>query len=133
MTALRVATSAVNAGEVVVTAEGELDYDTQGTLADALGAALTDPPRRLVVDLAGVRYCDSSGLRVLVTAHHDAGAAGAGFVLRGAQGQTERALRLTGIDQFVDRERPPAPQAETESRNAKNVDDQRGAASTWGP
>jgi anti-anti-sigma factor len=133
VTALRIATSFADAGEVVVVVDGELDYDTQGTLEDALRAALTDPPHRLVVDLAGVRYCDSSGLRVLVGAYHEAGAAGAGFVLRGARGQTERALRLTGIDQFVDQERAPGPQAETESRNAKNADDQRGAASTWGP
>jgi anti-anti-sigma factor len=133
VTSLRIATSTEDDGEVVVTVDGELDYDTEGPLAEALRAALTDPPHRLVVDLAGVRYCDSSGLRVLVTAYHDAGAAGAGFVLRGAQGQTERALRLTGIDQFVDQERPAGPQAETESRKAKNAEDQRGAASTWGP
>lgn len=88
-------------GTAVVTVGGDLDYDSHGRLDDAVGAALEDPPAGLVVDLAGVTYCDSCGLRVLLGAHRRATEAGATFLLRGAGGQPARALRLTGLDEVL--------------------------------
>jgi anti-sigma B factor antagonist len=85
--------------DVVVSVGGDLDYDSHGRLEQAVDEALEGGPDGLVLDLAAVTYCDSCGLRVLLGAHHRAGEVGATFVLRGAQGQPARALRLTGLDQ----------------------------------
>jgi anti-sigma B factor antagonist len=87
--------------QAVVSVGGDLDYDSHGRLEEALDAALDGgrPPSGLVVDLAEVTYCDSCGLRVLLGAQARAHDVGAAFVLRGAQGQPARALKLTGLDQ----------------------------------
>jgi anti-anti-sigma factor len=49
------------AHEIVVRISGEIDHDT-GALADAI-AEHVNAPRRLVLDLEHVTFCDSSGLR----------------------------------------------------------------------
>jgi len=83
--------------QAVVSVGGDLDYDSHGRLEEALDGGR--PPSGLVVDLAEVTYCDSCGLRVLLGAQARAHDVGAAFVLRGAQGQPARALKLTGLDQ----------------------------------
>jgi anti-anti-sigma factor len=45
---------------------GRVDSTTSGTLEDALDSALRAGERRLVIDLAGVEYISSAGLRVLL-------------------------------------------------------------------
>lgn len=63
-------------GHTVVTARGDIFFDTVDPLRTALlSAAETDGPR-IVLDLGDVRLCDSSGLNVMahaqqVTARHD--------------------------------------------------------------
>ncbi|MEH1102650.1 STAS domain-containing protein [Micromonospora sp. CPCC 205561] len=60
-------------GQVVLRPVGEVDMATAGELDAMLTAALHRPGvREIVVDLADVRFLDSSGVRVLV---HAAGAA----------------------------------------------------------
>ena len=47
---------------------GELDLATAPSLCSALDAARTHRVRRVVVDLTGVDFCDSTGLRALIGA-----------------------------------------------------------------
>jgi anti-anti-sigma factor len=47
---------------------GELDLATAPTLCAALDAARIERVKRLVVDLTGVDFCDSTGLRALIHA-----------------------------------------------------------------
>ncbi|MGC9670532.1 STAS domain-containing protein [Planosporangium sp. 12N6] len=57
-------------GVVVVTARGEFDLRTTDLLRGALVDALTrQRPDRLIVDVAGVTFMDSMGLRALVGAY----------------------------------------------------------------
>jgi anti-anti-sigma factor len=52
-----------------VLVEGELDVATAPLLGDALRQAEAADPARLVVDLTGVTFIDSTGLRALLEAH----------------------------------------------------------------
>ena len=54
---------------------GELDISTAPDLQDAL-AELTDAPRRVVVDLSDLEFCDSTGLSVFVRAKNSTDDAG---------------------------------------------------------
>lgn len=58
----------------VVEAVGELDYDSAPRLRGVLQRALVvrPAPVMLVVDLAGVTFCDSAGLNALLMARLDA-------------------------------------------------------------
>lgn len=59
--------SARQLGEnTVVTVTGEVDLTSVGTLRDGLDEQLRSGHRRLVVDLGGVTFLDSTGLGVLV-------------------------------------------------------------------
>lgn len=52
----------------LVTASGRLDQSQAGQLEETLQALLKEGHNRLVVDMAGVDYINSGGLRCLVTA-----------------------------------------------------------------
>lgn len=52
----------------VVTVVGEVDFANQQRFQAAVDRALAAGPARLVMDLAGVRFMDSSALRILVLA-----------------------------------------------------------------
>ena len=54
---------------LVLVVDGVVDLHTAPTLRQALAAALSRGPRRLVVDLSLVRFLNSAGLEVLLAAH----------------------------------------------------------------
>jgi anti-anti-sigma factor len=54
-------------GVEVVALRGELDFASTDKLSSAL-AGLSNEPRRVVVDLSGLEFIDSSGVRMLMTA-----------------------------------------------------------------
>lgn len=64
-------------GVTVLTAAGELDAGTGPMLRDAALLACTSPDADVVLDLSGVTFIDSSGVRALVqigTGYREAGA-----------------------------------------------------------
>jgi anti-sigma B factor antagonist len=84
---------------VVVTVRGELDLASAG---DVEVAVL--PPvragRHVVLDLRGLEFMDSTGVRVIVTAHLAAEERGGRFsLLRTAEGTpVHRVLEISGLD-----------------------------------
>ena len=56
------------AGEVWVLPSGELDIDTVEEIEQALSIALASEAERVVVDLRGLEFLDSTGLRAIVAA-----------------------------------------------------------------
>ncbi|MGW6983986.1 STAS domain-containing protein [Streptomyces sp. NPDC054932] len=91
-----VAVEAVD-GAVVLALAGELDHDTAQPLREALDTALA-PGRRLLIDLAGLGFCDSTGLNVLLTSRLAAQETGASLELVGLHGPVARMFRITGAD-----------------------------------
>jgi anti-sigma B factor antagonist len=61
---------------VVVTVRGNLDVDSATVLGTALDQVLDRPRPRIVVDLSGVEFCDSTGLGAFVAGHNRAHNAG---------------------------------------------------------
>jgi anti-sigma B factor antagonist len=53
----------------VLTLRGSLDIDTAPALKANLNRLVEQPAPRVIVDLAGLDFCDSMGVGVLVTAH----------------------------------------------------------------
>ncbi|MFJ3093530.1 MULTISPECIES: STAS domain-containing protein [Streptomyces] len=79
---------------VVIAPFGELDHDTVEPLGTALeknsGAA------RIVVDCAGLDFCDSTGLNLLLRARARAVGAGAELDLAGLRPPVDRMFEITG-------------------------------------
>ncbi|SBT65995.1 anti-sigma B factor antagonist [Micromonospora sediminicola] len=63
---LRLAATDIGDGQVVLMVTGEVDMATCDQLDQTVAHLLRRRPRRLLLDLAGVRFLDSSGIRVLL-------------------------------------------------------------------
>jgi anti-sigma B factor antagonist len=85
---------------VVVSLVGEMDLSTEAVVKAALarGLAHTDSTTMLQVDVAGVSFIDSSGLRSLILARQEVLDHGLDFALRAPEhGVVGRRLALCGL------------------------------------
>jgi anti-sigma B factor antagonist len=85
---------------VILEASGEVDLVTSSQLQDAITAVLADDPEVVVADLSAVTLLDSSGLRVLISAHRSAASATRFAVVTGGSA-TRKPLQLTGLDREI--------------------------------
>ncbi|MEU8844122.1 STAS domain-containing protein [Streptomyces roseus] len=83
----------------VVEVIGELDYDTSPALRGLLQTLPLERGQRLVLELARMEFCDSSGISALIAAHNQTQSAGADIALAAVPANTLRVLRLVGLDQ----------------------------------
>lgn len=81
----------------VVAVAGEIDLHTADTLRARLVALHAAGSRRLVVDFAGVAFCDATGLGALVAAHNEISADGGRIALARVRPAQRRLLRITGL------------------------------------
>ncbi|MFF8264174.1 STAS domain-containing protein [Streptomyces virginiae] len=84
----------------VVEVIGELDYDTSAALRDLLQALPLERGQRLVLELARMEFCDSSGICALIAARNHARSAGADIALAAVPANTRRVLGVVGLDQL---------------------------------
>jgi anti-anti-sigma factor len=95
-------------GRATVRPQGEVDVSTAGALVDAV-VTLPDPVIECDVDLSGVTFMDSSGIKAIVvcreTLHHRAAA----MRILGASEGVAKLLHLTGIDQLFARDEAMLP------------------------
>ncbi|MFG2635412.1 STAS domain-containing protein [Streptomyces sp. NPDC048362] len=79
---------------------GELDYDQAAALRRQAQLLDLAPGQRLTLDLAGLRFCDSTGITALLAARQHAQAAGADVVLTAVPPALLRVLSIVGLDQI---------------------------------
>ncbi|GAA2410756.1 STAS domain-containing protein [Streptomyces glaucosporus] len=89
-----------SAGPHVLTVAGELDHHTAPRLHSALDESPLTPGTSIILDLSGLTYCDSTGITVLITAHHRAQATGGGLALAGLDDDIKRVFTIVGLDQI---------------------------------
>ena len=87
--------------EVVLVLVGELDPHTAPILRSSVDDAVSDATTTLVLDVAGLQFIDSSGLRVIISAHKVMADKGGRLVLRAPTDNTRRLL--AGSADHVDR------------------------------
>ena len=86
-----------NDGCVVLRLAGELDLYNAHQVREALLACTAEGPSRLVVDLSGVEFVDSTVLGVFVEARSRMDEKQA-FALAAPRQETRRALEISGLD-----------------------------------
>lgn len=82
----------------VISVTGEIDLYTAPRLQSELTAALSSSPVRLIIDMSGVDFCDSTGINVLLAAHRHARERGGELLLAGPGSATRRVLQVTGLE-----------------------------------
>lgn len=90
----------VDGTDAVVVVTGDLDLATVPRLETALTDAFARDGelQRVVVDIAGVEFVDSSGLTALIKANRRAGEESLSFVLRSPSDRVRRTLQLTQLE-----------------------------------
>ena len=86
----------VDAGVAQVTLRGELDLDQASTLAEELFAFAGRGATAVTVDVSGLNFIDSSGLRALLSAREQLESAGTPFRLTNVSAAVDRVLEMTG-------------------------------------
>ncbi|WP_327676696.1 STAS domain-containing protein [Streptomyces sp. NBC_00467] len=99
MRALTITVRAASTGPVVQVA-GDLDYDTAPHLREAVENLALEAGALLVLDLARLEFCDSSGITAFIVARNQAIAAQTEIALAAVPAHTARVLRTVGLDQI---------------------------------
>ncbi|MYS20106.1 RNA polymerase sigma-B factor/anti-sigma B factor antagonist [Streptomyces sp. DvalAA-14] len=88
---------------------GELDLDGAAQLRAALADCYARRPRRVLLDLRDLWFCDCAGLNVLLEAAVSARGLGAELRLENVRPQVARLFTLVGVDEVfaTDRQRLP--------------------------
>jgi len=87
-------------GAVVVHLVGELDLYNAHEVRETLLASCAEEPEKLVVDLGGVTFVDSTALGVFIEARSRL-ADKRRFVLASPGVETRRALEISGLDRHL--------------------------------
>jgi anti-sigma B factor antagonist len=90
--------TASQGGHAVVSVYGEVDLYTAPRLQTELAALVRDGVTRLVVDLSGVEFCDSTGMNVLLSAMKRLREQGGSLELAAPRSAVRRILQVTGLD-----------------------------------
>ena len=88
-------------GVALVSLAGELDLAVASQLEDAVAEVLHAGLRRVLLDLDGLRFCDSSGLGALVRVNRRVNDAGGTCLVAGARGSVQQLLTLTNMERAL--------------------------------
>jgi anti-sigma B factor antagonist len=90
------------ADTVRVALSGELDISSAPRLQDDLARVEADEPATIVLDLSGLDFMDSTGLRLLIGADSRAREAGRRLILIQGNEMVQRVLRVTRLDERLE-------------------------------
>ena len=83
----------------VVTASGEIDLYTAPRLHNALAAVIDNADHaRVVVDMSGVEFCDSTGMNVLLSCLRQIRERGGELEIAAPRPAVRKILQVTGLD-----------------------------------
>jgi anti-sigma B factor antagonist len=94
---LTVHTRTTLAGPVIELA-GDLDHYSAPQVRALLHGLALEPGQQLVVDLARLTFCDSSGITVLIAARNHTLAANAALILAAVPDRVSRMFRNIGLE-----------------------------------
>ena len=89
------------AAPAVVVLTGEVDATNSEELYNILESVVLQRPRLLIVDLSGLSFMDSTGLRMLLRASRELDQQAGVLSLASPQASVARVLQLTRADQLI--------------------------------
>ncbi len=96
---LKISTRFEGEDTAVIAVTGEMDVANAGQVKQAALKLISDGVRRLVIDLQGTEYMDSSGLGTLVGLLKRIKEAGGEMPIAAAQPRVKRLFEITGLTQ----------------------------------
>ena len=89
----------VDSRAVVIAPEGEIDLNSSVLVKEQLEPVIAEKRPRVILDLNGVSYIDSSGLAVFIEAMQRVQAYGGTFVLCGLRESVNHIFSIARLDQ----------------------------------
>ncbi|GAA2300931.1 STAS domain-containing protein [Nonomuraea roseoviolacea subsp. roseoviolacea] len=86
-------------GACVLALAGELDYISAAQLRADMESTLRPEHRHLVLDLSGLEFCDSTGIRLFLVFRKLILERGGSIALAGLTSRLERVFHMTGLSQ----------------------------------
>jgi anti-anti-sigma factor len=95
--------ASVSAGESgpVITLPGEADTTTATELSELITGQLAEQTRRLTINVAGLDFADTAGIRVLLVAARRLRERGGDLMLLRPQRALTRVLEILGADEVI--------------------------------
>jgi anti-anti-sigma factor len=87
---------------VHVELSGELDISSAGSVESRLMELERSEPARVIIDLRGIRFIDSTGLSMIINADGRARKAGRRLTIVSGEGVPRRILRTVGLEDRLD-------------------------------
>ena len=94
--------SASAGGQVTVSLEGELDLSTVAKVEEELRRVEASDASLVVLDLSGLTFLDSTGLRAVITADERARAQGRRFVIVKGPDAVQRVFAITRLEERLE-------------------------------
>ena len=88
-------------GDAVIALDGELDLASASDLAQLADELVRNGASNIIMDAQRLTFCDSSGLRILVSIANDLRPSGGRVAIVNPQPIVLRVLELTGLDRTV--------------------------------
>jgi anti-sigma B factor antagonist len=111
---------------VELTVIGRLDAESAGELRDAVAAEVRRGEHQISLDLAGVTFLSSAGIRVLFETQREARAAGGECLVCRASGPVQKVLELTRLDRILMRPVAGGPRGQAPAGAAASAIDAAG-------
>jgi anti-sigma B factor antagonist len=86
----------------LVVLAGEIDLHESPQVREKLGPILAEKPQRILIDLSGVAYIDSSGIAVLIDAMQRAHAYGGQLRIFGIRQNVRQIFEIAKLDQLFE-------------------------------
>ncbi|GIH15724.1 hypothetical protein Raf01_38960 [Rugosimonospora africana] len=92
----------------MIKVDGDLDMSTADSLVDTVTGVVAGAGAVAVdLDLSGLGFLDSSGIRALLRAHRAIVAQGGSLTVSGARGLVAEVLRITAVEELLGVTIPP--------------------------
>jgi len=90
-------------GQAVVLLSGDLDFDSDTELREAIDPLLQGDrvPAEILLDLSEVQFIDSGGIRALIVSHGEAKTRGVRLRVQNPQPTPARVLQITQVDRLL--------------------------------
>ena len=84
----------------VLSVAGDLDHHTSPRLREALAGHTFTPGDGLVIDLSELKFCDSTGISILIAAHQRAQESDVALALAGLDHDIAHIFQIMGLDRL---------------------------------
>ena len=90
-----------DAGTNVIGPAGRVDGSNSAQFHEALVGALSDDDNRVILDMGGIDYISSAGLRVLLLIAQHLGSSSTPFAVCSLAASVDEVFRISGFNQII--------------------------------